>query len=108
NWKGQEAVMEVTGIKNNKKRIMRPQKRVYNNHSMPMTEAAIYSQFLEDIYVVLGDPVTETTWAFRLYRNPLVSWIWAGSEMMALGILFSLLQGRRQKPKNKGESSYTI
>ncbi|MBF0348380.1 MAG: heme lyase CcmF/NrfE family subunit [Magnetococcales bacterium] len=98
NWKAQEAVIQVEGPAGSL--TLHPQKRVYQDHQMPTTEAAILSGIREDLYVVLGDPVTETTWAFRIYRNPLVSWIWNGSGIMALGILFALLQGRRLGKKN--------
>ncbi|MBF0421966.1 MAG: heme lyase CcmF/NrfE family subunit [Magnetococcales bacterium] len=100
NWTAQEALITAE-TDHGKKITLRPQKRVYNNHPMPATEAAISSHFLEDIYVVLGEPVSDANWAFRLYRNPLVSWVWGGAEMMALGILWSLLQGRSFKSKKR-------
>ncbi|MBF0109528.1 MAG: heme lyase CcmF/NrfE family subunit [Magnetococcales bacterium] len=93
NWKAQEAIIQVNGPAG--KLTLHPQKRVYRDHQMPTTEAAIFSGLREDLYIVLGDPVTDTTWAFRVYRNPLVSWIWNGSGLMALGILWALMQGRR-------------
>lgn len=93
NWDAQEAVIHAKSP--GKTLTLHPQKRVYKNHPMPTTEAAIYSSPFEDLYVVLGDAVSESSWAFRVYRNPLVSWIWGGSGLMAMGIFYSLMQGRR-------------
>ncbi len=78
---------------------LRPQKRVYKETSQPTTEAAIHTTWQEDIYVVLGDQVKEGLWSIRVYRNPLVVWVWAGSGIMALGVIFSLMQGRTLKRK---------
>ncbi|HAT49386.1 MAG: heme lyase CcmF/NrfE family subunit [Nitrospirae bacterium] len=96
NWEAQEAIIRVEGPRG-LTMTLHPQKRDYQNQQMPTTEAAIFSGFFEDLYVVLGDAVTDNTWAFRIYRNPLVSWIWGGSGVMALGVFFSLLQGRRRE-----------
>ncbi|MBF0133006.1 MAG: heme lyase CcmF/NrfE family subunit [Magnetococcales bacterium] len=96
NWEAQEAIIRVEGPQG-LTMTLHPQKRDYQNQQMPTTEAAIFSGFFEDLYVVLGDAVTDNTWAFRIYRNPLVSWIWGGSGVMALGVFLSLLQGRRRE-----------
>ncbi|MBF0615113.1 MAG: heme lyase CcmF/NrfE family subunit [Magnetococcales bacterium] len=96
NWTADEAVIraERPGAE---PLILRPQKRVYNEHSQPTTEAAIHSSWREDLYVVLGDGVKEGVWAFRIYRTPLVSWIWVGSTIMVLGVFWAMMQGRRIK-----------
>lgn len=75
---------------------LRPQKRSYGKRSQPTTEAAIHTTWREDVYVVLGEPVKENTWNFRIYRNPLVSWLWWGTTLMVIGVAFAMLQGRRQ------------
>ncbi|MEO5332021.1 MAG: heme lyase CcmF/NrfE family subunit [Magnetococcus sp. YQC-5] len=93
NWQADEAVIRAE--RPGETVMLTPQKRVYNEHSQPTTEAAIHSTWREDLYVVLGDAVKEGVWAFRVYRNPMVSWIWYGSGIMSLGVLLALLQGRR-------------
>jgi cytochrome c-type biogenesis protein CcmF len=64
-----------------------PQKRRYNASGMPMTEAAIDTGFIHDLYVSLGEPIpnTENAWAVRVYYKPFVDWIWVGCLLMALG-----------------------
>ena len=64
---------------------MHPEKRVYRVQTMPMTEAAIYSGALRDLYVSLGEPLEAGAWSVRIYYKPFVSWIWAGCVTMALG-----------------------
>jgi cytochrome c-type biogenesis protein CcmF len=78
--------------------IMKAQKRNYGKRSQPITEAAIHTTWREDLYIVLGDPVNENLWNFRIYRNPLVSWLWWGAALMVLGVAFAMMQGRRSSP----------
>ncbi|MDD2915098.1 MAG: heme lyase CcmF/NrfE family subunit [Gallionella sp.] len=64
-----------------------PEKRQYNVSGMPMTEAAISTGWLGDLYVSLGEPIPDSdgAWAVRVYIKPFVDWIWAGCLLMALG-----------------------
>ncbi|MBF0165781.1 MAG: heme lyase CcmF/NrfE family subunit [Magnetococcales bacterium] len=94
NWKADEAVIRAERPGEAPIRLT-PQKRVYNEHSQPTTEAAIFSTWREDLYVVLGDGVKEGVWAFRIYRNPLISWVWVGCTLMVIGVFWAMLQGRR-------------
>ncbi len=73
-----------------------PEKRQYNVSGMPMTEAAIRTGFLRDLYVSLGEPIpdTEGAWAVRVYIKPFVDWIWAGCLLMALGGVLAISDRR--------------
>ncbi len=64
---------------------LRPEKRVYRVQQNPMTEAAIRSRPMGDIYVSLGQATQGTAWVVRLYYKPFVTWIWGGCVLMALG-----------------------
>jgi cytochrome c-type biogenesis protein CcmF len=66
-------------------RVLHPEKRVYTVQEMPMTEAAIDTGPLRDLYVSLGDPVEGNAWLVRVHLKPFISWIWAGCVFMALG-----------------------
>ena len=50
-----------------------------------MTEAAINPGFTRDLYVSLGEPVSDSAWGMRVYVKPFVDWIWGGCLLMALG-----------------------
>jgi cytochrome c-type biogenesis protein CcmF len=74
--------------------VLTPERRVYRVNGQPTTEAAIRTNGLGDLYVVLGEPQPDGRWTLRLYWEPLVPWIWAGAFMMALGGLLSLSDRR--------------
>jgi cytochrome c-type biogenesis protein CcmF len=89
-------------------RKMNPEKRNYHSSQMPMTEAAIDTGLLRDVYVSLGEPIDrdkpEGEWAVRVYYKPFVDWIWGGCILMALGGLFAMLD-RRYRVKARASSS---
>jgi cytochrome c-type biogenesis protein CcmF len=66
-----------------------PEKRLYPIQSQPMTEAAIDVGFTRDLYVALGEPLGDGSWAVRLYHKPLIRWIWLGPLVMAIGGLLA-------------------
>ncbi|MEO5363379.1 MAG: heme lyase CcmF/NrfE family subunit [Magnetococcus sp. DMHC-8] len=100
NWTAVEAVLQAE--RNGQTITLRPQKRSYGKRTQPTTEAAIHTTWREDLYVVLGDSTRENTWHFRIYRNPLVAWLWWGTGLMVGGVAFAMLQGRRPV---KGEAA---
>ena len=66
--------------------LMTPEKRVYRVQTNPMTEAAIESNPLRDLYVSMGEPVEGgEAWIVRVQHKPFVTWIWGGCLIMALG-----------------------
>jgi cytochrome c-type biogenesis protein CcmF len=73
---------------------LHPEKRVYKAQGMPMTEAAIDAGWTRDLYVSLGEAVSETAWAVRLQVKPFIDWIWGGALMMALGGLLAVTDRR--------------
>ena len=66
-------------------RNMQPEKRVYAASGMAMTEAAIDTGVLRDLYVALGEPLENGAWVVRVYHKPFVDWIWFGCLLMAFG-----------------------
>ena len=75
--------------------VLQPEKRAYlSMPGSPMTEAAIRSGWLGDVYIALGAPAGQGAWTVRTYHKPFVTWIWAGCALMALGGVFALLDRR--------------
>jgi len=62
-----------------------PEKRIYRVQNQPMTEAAIDTGFTRDLYVSLGEAVSDTAWVVRVHHKPFIDWIWGGCLLMALG-----------------------
>ncbi len=64
---------------------MYPEKRSYITTENVMTETAIDTGLFRDLYISLGEPVSDGAWSVRVYFKPFVSWIWGGALLMALG-----------------------
>jgi len=89
-----------------------PERRFFIVQRQSTTEAAIRTDWISDIYVVIGDPEgaanapadarapafltapDDGAWTVRAYYNPLAPWIWLGAVITALGGLISLSDRR--------------
>ncbi len=80
-----------------------PEKRTYVVSMMPMTEASIDARLMRDLYVALGEPISEESnqWAVRIYVKPLIRWIWLGAIIMAIGSALSIFDKRYRIKKTK-------
>jgi cytochrome c-type biogenesis protein CcmF len=68
-----------------------PRKHLYDkNQDQPMTEVGLRPGLVEDVYVVLAgfDNMGETA-SFKVYVNPLMSWMWLGAAVILIGVLIS-------------------
>ena len=80
--------------------LLEPQKRRYLAGGQVMTEAAVDSGLLRDVYVSLGEPVKngeDGAWSVRLYLKPCINWVWLGALMMALGAAITVFDRRYRK-----------
>jgi cytochrome c-type biogenesis protein CcmF len=75
---------------------LHPEKRFYPVENGTQTGIAIRTNFLADVYAVIGDPDGKGGYTLRLYWNPLVPWIWLGAAAMALGGIVSLTDRRHR------------
>ncbi len=71
-----------------------PEKRIYDIGRMAMTESAIDVTAFRDIYIALGEPLSEDAWSVRLYYKPFVRWIWGGGFFILFGGLLALVDKR--------------
>ncbi len=82
--------MDVTRNGNPAGQIL-PRKHLYDkNQDQPMTEVGLRPGLVEDVYVVLAgfDNMGETA-SFKVYVNPLMSWMWLGAVVILIGVLIS-------------------
>lgn len=86
-----------------------PEKRTYIVSGMPITEAAIDASLMRDVYVALGEPISEDSnqWAVRIYVKPLIRWIWLGAIIMALGSVLSMFDKRYRIKHTKAPHQVT-
>uniref|UniRef100_A0A8W7PRR4 Cytochrome c-type biogenesis protein CcmF C-terminal domain-containing protein n=1 Tax=Anopheles coluzzii TaxID=1518534 RepID=A0A8W7PRR4_ANOCL len=70
--------------------LLMPEKRRYlSQPDMPISEAAIAAGPFSHLYATLADPIDTGRWGIRLYYKPMISWIWAGAALMAMGGLLA-------------------
>jgi cytochrome c-type biogenesis protein CcmF len=77
-----------------------PERRVYDVSRAPMTEVAIDRGVGRDLYIALGEPVSQTAWSVRLHHKPFVNWIWGGCVLMALGGFLAVMDRRYRARRN--------
>jgi cytochrome c-type biogenesis protein CcmF len=71
-----------------------PARRQFPTRQMATTQAGIATLHFGQIYVSIGDPDADGTIPARLYWKPLVTLIWLGACVMALGGALSLADRR--------------
>jgi cytochrome c-type biogenesis protein CcmF len=71
-----------------------PAKRFFSARQMSTTQAGIATLWFGQLYISIGDQTGDGVVAARLYWKPLVTFIWLGACLMALGGAFSLADRR--------------
>jgi cytochrome c-type biogenesis protein CcmF len=67
--------------------VMTPEKRMYWLEQQPTSIPAIHSTFNEDLYLILTALEQDGSATLKVYRNPLVNWIWIGGYILILGTI---------------------
>jgi cytochrome c-type biogenesis protein CcmF len=80
-----------------------PEKRNYGPGTMPMTEAGIDGGIFRDLFIALGEPLSNNAWSVRLYHKPVVSWIWVGAGLMGLGGLLAAFDKRYRRVRRRSQ-----
>lgn len=73
---------------------MAPSKRFYPARQMPTTEAGIFTVGLSQLYLSMGESRGDGAIDVRAYYKPLVTLIWIGCVIMAIGAVFSMADRR--------------
>jgi cytochrome c-type biogenesis protein CcmF len=74
---------------------LEPSRAVYAGlGGQALTHVAITTTPLADVYVVLAATGQDGSASFRIFINPLVTWIWAGGGIIILGVALGNLGGR--------------
>ena len=80
------------------KGTLTPEKYFHRTYEQPVTEVAIRTTLLEDLYVILIGWDEDGTTAFKVLVNPLVNWIWIGGGVFILGGLVAFWPDQRRLP----------
>ncbi|MFO1271924.1 MAG: heme lyase CcmF/NrfE family subunit [Rubrivivax sp.] len=78
---------------------LRPEKRIYRVQQNPMTEAAVDSNPLRDLYVSMGEQLPGGAWVVRVQYKPFIVWIWGGCLVMMFGGLLAASDRRYRAPQ---------
>ena len=78
-----------------------PEKYFHRSYDQAVSEVAIRSTLVEDLYVILVNWDEDGTTAFKVMVNPLVSWMWIGGGVFFLGGLVAFWPERPKLPAPK-------
>jgi len=82
--------------------VLSPQRNFHKTHpDQPMTEVAIRSTMMEDLYIILAGLGEDGTANFRVIINPLMMWMWIGSAVLTLGTLIAFWPERGEALRNR-------
>ena len=79
------------------------EKRQYDIGMQFMTEAAIDAGFTRDLYLALGEQLSNGGWSLRIYHKPYVRWMWLGGILISLAG-FMILGDKRYRSNKKRDS----
>ena len=105
NWTAIEATMEARRGEG-RPFTLHPQARNYSTPPTDTSEAAITTHIDGQLYAVLGKQGADGRWQLRLWWKPLVTFIWLGGIMIALGGLLALV-GRVWRERRGVKSAET-
>lgn len=75
-----------------------PRSDYYFKIKQSVTIPGVHSSIEDDLYVLLVDwqPISGEGATFKIYRNPLVNWLWMGGLVFILGTLVAAWPGREE------------
>jgi cytochrome c-type biogenesis protein CcmF len=86
-----------------------PRKDFFYDSEQPMSIPGQWATLKNDLYVLLIDwqPISASGATFKIYVNPLVNWLWIGSLVFFLGMLFTAWPDKKasRKPVRVRESA---
>ncbi len=77
--------------------VMTPQRLFYRTQEQPMHRVAIRSSPREDLYIILSEWTDDGRALIRVLVAPLVSWLWAGGLVIALGVALAVFPETRRR-----------
>jgi cytochrome c-type biogenesis protein CcmF len=88
--------------------VLLPEHRFYPAEGSDMTDTAIRTTGLRDLYLALGDDRGNGRFALRAFVSPLAPLIWLGALVMALGGMLSLWGRLRVKEPGKAPAAPAV
>jgi cytochrome c-type biogenesis protein CcmF len=107
NWTALQATLQAQRG-DNEPFLMRPQARMFSSPPTETSEAAIATRLDGQLYLVFGKGDGTGRWQLRLWWKPMVTLIWLGGAMVAMGGLLSLLGRMRREWGQNGRRVYGV
>ncbi len=85
NYKAIIGELEVFNIKNNEKKILKPEIRIYNNPQTLTYEASIKTSALKDYYLTMSNIDRSEYYNIKFQKKPFMIWIWISVVMITFG-----------------------
>ena len=99
---GRNVARAVIDVSQNGKYLgqLYPRRDYFYESQQPMTIPGLRSTPVDDLYVDLVDwqPISTDGATFKVFRNPLVMWLWVGALVFILGTLVAAWPDREPEP----------
>ena len=95
NYKAVIGSLEIKNNKTNKKNILKPEIRIYENPQTLTYEAAIKTSVLKDYYLTMSNIDRSDFYNIKFQKKPLMIWIWISVIMIVSGGFLRLFQNAK-------------
>ena len=95
NYKAVIGSLEIKNNKTNKKNILKPEIRIYENPQTLTYEAAITTSVLKDYYLTMSNIDRSDYYNIKFQKKPLMIWIWISVIMITIGGFLRLFQNAK-------------
>jgi cytochrome c-type biogenesis protein CcmF len=87
-----------------------PRRDFFYESQQPMTIPGMRSTMEDDLYVVLVDwqDISSNGATFKVFHNPLVSWLWTGAFVFILGTMVAAWPDRERQPARVAVKAGTV
>jgi cytochrome c-type biogenesis protein CcmF len=92
NYKAVIGMIEINNTKTNRKNILKPEIRIYENPQTLTYEAAIKTNALKDYYLTMSNIDRSDYYNIKFQKKPLMIWIWISVIMIVFGGFLRLFQ----------------
>ena len=87
--------LEIKNNKTNRKKILKPEIRIYENPQTLTYEAAITTSVLKDYYLTMSNIDRSDYYNIKFQKKPLMIWIWISVIMITIGGFLRLFQNAK-------------
>jgi cytochrome c-type biogenesis protein CcmF len=95
NYKAVIGELEINNKKTNKRNILKPEIRIYENPQTLTYEASITTNALKDYYLTMSNIDRSEYYNIKFQKKPLMIWIWISVIMIVFGGFLRLFQNAK-------------